>query len=234
MSEAPETHAINYMTRRDTIIAATLIATTGAAHAMRPRNPIDLLESEQLNLLVPRDIGPWRFLSKAGLVVPPDDDLSGVLYAQLLTRTYIADAMPPMMLLIAQSPAQGGVLQVHRPEYCYPAAGFTLSGREDLMLSMPGGGTVPAVAFKAARPGREEQLVYWTRVGHELPTSWTAQRLAVAKANLRGYIPDGMLVRVSTVSTDPSLLGHVRAFARALVEAVEPRLRPAFLGKRSI
>lgn len=233
MPDPPETRALQSTTRREFVIGASLVATAGAAHAMRPQEQIDLLGSDRLDLVVPGQIGPWRFLSKSGLVVPPDDDLSGRLYAQLLTRTYIADAMPPMMLLIAQSPAQDGVLQVHRPEYCYPAGGFTLSGRESLMLSMPDGAIVPAVAFNATRTGRAEQLIYWTRVGDELPDSWAAQRWAVAKANLRGFIPDAMLVRVSTISADPSMLAAVRRFAHALVEAVEPRLRPALIGRRS-
>lgn len=216
--------------RRDILLGGALLATATAAHAMRPRSNIDLLGSNKLDRIIPNQIGPWRFRSNSGLVVPPEDDLSGALYAQLLTRTYVADEMPPMMLLIAQSPGQDGVLQVHRPEYCYPAGGFSLSRSERLMLPMPSGQVVPATTFSAISPNRTEQLLYWTRVGHGLPTTWAEQRWEVAKANLKGFIPDGVLVRVSTISPDPSALDLVIEFSKALVGTMRSPDRQVLVG----
>lgn len=216
--------------RREILLGGALLGVAAAAHAMRPRAKIDLLGSSQLDRIVPERVGSWRFLSRSGLVVPPADQLSSALYAQLLTRTYISDDLPSIMLLIAQSPAQDGVLQMHRPEYCYPAGGYALSGRHRQLIQMTTGQTVPATAFTASSPERTEQLLYWTRVGRGLPTTWVEQRLSVAKANVMGYIPDGVLVRASTISNDPAALDMVVRFLRELVGTMAPRSRQVLVG----
>ena len=59
--------------------------------------------------------------------MPPQDQLQDKVYSQLLTRTYANQAGDEIMLLIAYNGAQDGVVQIHRPEVCYPASGFRLS-----------------------------------------------------------------------------------------------------------
>jgi EpsI family protein len=67
----------------------------------------------------------------------------------------------------------------------------------------------------AVAPGRYEQILYWTRVGDAMPSTWKQQRLTTALANLNGLIPDAVLARVSTIDPD-----HEGAFAR-LADFVE-------------
>ena len=69
------------------------------------------------------------------------------------------------------------------------------------MVSL-GASTLPALSISASMLGRTEQIVYWTRVGEHLPLSWRQQRMAVAMDNLRGIIPDAVMVRVSTYGND--------------------------------
>lgn len=215
--------------RRDFILGGTLAAAAVTAQAMRPRTAIDLLGTSRLDDVIPNSIGPYRFLSSSGLVVPPEDDLSNAIYAQLLTRTYVAEGLPRIMLLVAQSPAQDGVLQMHRPEYCYPAGGYRLSRRRQ-SVPMIAEQPVPVTTFTASSPDRTEQLLYWTRVGNDLPTTWAAQRWTVARDNMLGYIPDGVLVRISTISPETGALRFVMDFARQMVAAVEPRNRQILIG----
>lgn len=217
--------------RRQMLIGGALVAASAASYAMIPRRPVDLLGGGQLEKLIPARIGPWSFLSKSGLVLPPRDQLVEALYDQLVTRVYAAPDRPAVMLLLAQSPAQDGVLQMHRPEFCYPAGGFTLSEGELLPIRFGDGKAISGRFMTAVSPERIEQLLYWTRVGHALPNSWTEQRLAVASANLRGEIPDGMMVRVSMVSPNrEESAATLTAFAEALVGSVAPRTRLALVG----
>jgi EpsI family protein len=218
------------LSRRNLLMGAGLLGTAAVAHAMVPRNRIDLLGKSKLEALVPERIGRWEFLSKMGLVVPPEDALADKLYAQMLTRVYVSQERLPMMLLIAQSPGQDGVLQVHRPEVCYPASGFTLSDSRVHNIPIGDGRTIPTRVFTASGADRVEQLIYWTRIGRDLPTSWAQQRLSVAEANLRGDVPDAVLVRISTVSADPAALGEVDEFARAMIAGMNPRSRPVLVG----
>ena len=64
--------------------------------------------------------------------------------------------------------------------------------------------------------------MYWTRIGTESPTSWIDQRAAVIRANLKQVIPDGILVRISTVLPDYGSAEPVlREFAASLVKELQ-------------
>jgi EpsI family protein len=217
--------------RRQMLIGGALLGVSALSFAMIPRRPVDLLGGGQLDALIPVRVGPWSFLSKSGLVLPPRDQLVDLIYDQLLTRVYSAPGLPPIMLLIAQSPAQDGVIQIHRPEFCYPAGGFTLSGGRLLPIAIPGREPVPARFLTATSPERIEQLLYWTRVGRDLPTNWREQRLAVAQANLRGEIPDGMMVRLSVITPNPAEAAELMTrFTGDLIASVSPKTRLALIG----
>jgi EpsI family protein len=134
------------------------------------------------------------------------------------------------MLLVAQSPSQSGILQIHRPEFCYTAGGYRLSPSEPHGVPIPGR-SISALSISATRDGRTEQIVYWTRIGNHLPTSWTQQRLAVAMDNLRGFIPDAVMVRVSTYGVDKTAaLASVDEFIRALNASITPQTQRVLFG----
>lgn len=219
------------MDRRRFLIGGTLLATAGAAWALEPRGRIDVLGKRKLEDILPHQIGPWRFFSKSGLVVPPSDQLSEQLYSQLLTRVYVAPDTPPVMILVAQSASQTGVLQVHRPEVCYPAGGYQLSEQASVDLPIAAD-PLRATAFTATAGSRIEHLIYWTRVGSEMPLTWAEQRLAVARANIGGKLPDAVLVRISTLSLDrnPSI-ELLRRFGTALVSGLPAAAREVLVAR---
>lgn len=211
--------------RRRAILGGAFLLTAGAAAARVPRHHIDLLGKRKIEALIPNDIGPWHFYSKSGLVVPPADQLSDSLYSQLLTRVYLSQDGLPVMLLVAQSGGQTGILQVHRPEYCYPAGGFRLSDKATLPVALPGS-VLDATVLSAHADDRTEQILYWTRVGNDMPLSWAQQRWSVARANLVGDVPDAVLVRVSTLTQDREAgMAAMTAFTRHLFAAVPPDVR---------
>lgn len=214
-----------WLNRRQAVLGGAFLATAGVAAARVPSQHIDLLGKRKMEALIPNRIGQWSFYSKSGLVVPPADQLSDALYSQLLTRVYLSPDALPVMLLIAQSAGQTGVLQVHRPEYCYPAGGFTLSGRRILPVALPGS-TLDATFLSAHADDRTEQILYWTRVGTDMPTTWAQQRWSVARANLKGDIPDAVMVRVSALTPDHDAgIAALTAFTRALFAAVPADVR---------
>ena len=129
------------------------------------------------------------------------------------------------MLLVAQSSGQTGLLQVHRPEVCYPAGGYQLTPvtRRDLNV---GAAILPANQLSATADGRTEHILYWTRIGNHLPASWAEQRLAVATDNLRRVVPDAVLVRVSTVRHDQAgAMAEMSDFIKTLLASLAPSQR---------
>lgn len=218
------------LSRRQTLIGGAFLAAAVAGLALRPHRMENLLGRAKLDDLVPRRIGPWRFDTVSGLVLPPADQMRDSLYSQLLTRTYVRDGgSDAVMLLIAYSGAQDGTVQVHRPEVCYPASGYRLTRLEPHTVPIAPGVAVPARAIAAETDVRREQLIYWTRLGGHFPTRWADQHLAVAEENFAGVIPDGVLVRVS--STAPGdRTASLDGFARDLFRAVGPRMRQVLLG----
>jgi EpsI family protein len=82
----------------------------------------------------------------------------------------------------------------------------------------------------ATSGGTPEHVVYWTRVGDRIPTSWTQQKLDVAELNLKGLIPDAVLVRVSCVTSDSDVArSTIDNFVRTFVASVPPSRRSVFI-----
>ena len=217
--------------RRDLLVGSAALAAAGVAYARMPRNPMMMIGKDQLDRIIPLNIGDWSYETASGLVLPPPDQLARLLYDQQVTRSYSAPDQLPVMLLLAYGSSQGGMLQIHRPEICYPASGFRLS--ETRLTTIPLGNRheIASRSFTAVSDTRIEQVLYWTRIGDMMPTSWVGQRLAVIRSNLAGSIPDGLLVRLSTVSNSSGQAQEtLKRFARAMLEAMPPPARRMLVG----
>lgn len=218
-------------TRREILVGSLFLATAGITAARMPNRPLNYLGDNKLEAVVPKAFGRWKFVSASGLVVPTEDQYALTLYSQQLTRVYWDGVGAPIMLLIAAGSNQTGFLQVHRPEFCYTAAGFELGQAQPQSVDLGDGRRIVANKLLASRAGQSEWLLYWTRVGTQIPASWTKQRLAIASDNLKQLIPDAVLVRASTIMPDgEEAEGILGEFIQALVASVAPPLRRAFVG----
>lgn len=217
------------LTRRKFALGLAFAGAAGIAAARQPDIRVDYLGKRKLEQVLPEKIGRWSFISNSGLVVPPEDQLSRALYSQLLTRVYGAEDGSTMMVLVAQSGSQTGILQIHRPEICYNAGGYGLSDIAPRAVRLPWG-AIPAMSMAASNGARTEQLVYWTRVGDHMPTNWREQRLAVAIDNLNRKIPDAVMVRVSTISNQrQEALRSIDEFIHGMLISLAPDVRRVFV-----
>lgn len=220
------------ITRRS-IIAGGLLGGVGlVANSRRPDVPFRMIEDAKLDPLFPKQVGDWSYETSNGLVLPPADQLRDRLYNAVLTRYYASPTQLPVMLLVAYNGTQDGMLQVHRPEVCYPASGYELLEQRLIPLDVGGGLTVPGHYIGARSASRSEQLIYWTRIGNDFPTRWWAQHWAVAKENLKGRVPDGVLVRISTAAPDDkSATLTLMRFIPALLAELSPTARRVVFGE---
>lgn len=211
--------------RRKFLLAAAFAGSAAAAYARTPTVVEDALGKRKLEDIIPKKIGDWDFVTASGLLTAPEDQLSQLLYSQLFTRVYVNKALPPMMMLVAQSASQTGVLQVHRPEVCYPAGGFTLSPVTEFNLPLAKG-SLRTNQLTATADGVSEHIIYWTRIGQHMPTSWSQQRLAIAGDNLRGTIPDAVLARISVQHPNrQEAMALIADFTRTLVDSIPAATR---------
>lgn len=223
-------HTGSFITRRNVLIGGVLAAASGVAYARQPQIYAKRIEEETFKDWVPTEVDGWRIASESGVVLPPPDSLSDRLYDNLATGVYTKRGETPVMMLLAYNNSQDGVLQVHRPEVCYPVGGFALSPTMEVPLHA-GGRTIPSNFFTAKSQDRTEQVAYFTRLGSAFPRSWFEQRMAVIEANLQGKIPDGMLMRVSVLSNDrDAAFEKLERFAASFIEASPAPLRQRLIG----
>jgi EpsI family protein len=214
--------------RRKFVLGLLFCSAAGIAAWRQPNVHLDYLGAKKLEDLVPKTIGKWKFVAASGLVVPPEDQLSQAIYSQLLTRVYWDGIGPPVMLLLAQSGSQTGFLQIHRPETCYTAGGYTISAVAPHPIRV-GSTTLAANSMEASAGGPTEHIIYWTRVGDQLPQRWSEQKLAVATQNLKGVVPDAILARVSMVTDDGAAAYFaLDEFVREMIASVPATMRRFF------
>jgi EpsI family protein len=216
--------------RRHFLVGAALGLASGVAIARQPRVDNPRIPKGTFAQWVPTHVGDWTKVGSSGVVLPPPDSLSDRLYDNLVTGTYDSSSEPLVMMLIAYNNRQDGVVQVHRPEVCYPVGGYQLSATRELALTVLGR-PLPARIFTAVGPDRTEQVVYLTRLGAAFPRTWAEQRLAVARENLAGEVPDGLLIRFSSLGGDQAAASRVLgAFADAFMRAAAPPLQHLLFG----
>lgn len=218
MTDRPDvpTRTVKF-SRRDFVVGMALAGASAAGYAAQPKVVNPRIANPKFESWIPEKIGPWTVQGKSGVVLPPPDELSDRLYDNLVTRVYSGPGSATVMMLIAYNFKQDGVLQLHRPEFCYPAGGFQLSSTVPVSLELGNGRQIPASAFTAVNARQTEQVLYFTRLGAHFPRSWIDQRVSVLRANLHGEIPDGAMMRVSILDTDQKralevLRGFLAAF----------------------
>lgn len=220
------------LTRRAMIAGGMLAGASLIANSRRPDVPFRMIKDAKIDPLFPMKVGDWEFATANGLVLPPADQMRDRLYNAILTRYYSSPSNLPVMLLVAYNGKQDGMLQVHRPETCYPAAGYDLLKEDLIPLDAGRGLTVPGHYISARSTSRHEQLIYWTRIGNDFPVRWWAQHWAVAKENLKGRIPDGVLIRFSTSAPDDeTAILTLKRFIPAMFAELSPPARRLIFGE---
>lgn len=220
------------MTRRNLLVGTVGLACAGMALAAARESEAEPLSEDALGRVVPEQFAGWTSVPSGYVVLPSQNDLTDEVYNDVLIRVYQHADGASVAFLMAYGSLQSRDMQLHRPELCYPAAGFAIQSAETLELRLPGQPAIGARLLGTASQARPEQVLYWTRIGNEFPTTQLAQRWAVVRHNLRGEMPDGILVRMSTVSEDAaSAFPVLRTFIGDLMNASPMAARRLLVGQ---
>jgi len=216
------------------IVLGAAMAGTAALTAMAtPKAKVaETHERFSLEQMIPQRFGNWK-VDNTIVPLTPDatqQELIEALYDQTLARTYVNDSGQRVMLSIAYGGDQSKQLQLHLPEVCYVAQGFDMvddrKGELDTRY-----GKVPIKRLVARQNARNEPITYWVTVGDKAVSSGLGQKYQRFVYGLTGKIPDGMLVRVSTIEADAGHAYQVQdRFVDQMLEALAPHDRTRLVG----
>ena len=215
------------------LVGLAMVMTAGLAVAMKPTTRVgDSKAPVDLERMIPRQFGEWREdASTAVRIVNPEQRvLLTKIYGQTLSRTYTSDSGARIMLSIAYGGEQSDAMQVHRPEICYPAQGFVLWQTTAGELPTPYG-VLPVRRLITTLGNRREPITYWITVGDKAVKTGLPQKLAQLAYGVTGKIPDGMLVRVSSIDSDDArAYGIQEAFIKSMLGAMSEKHRARIAG----
>lgn len=218
---------------RSLVVMALMLAAAAMAVLARPTQRLaDAGPKVKLETLFPKAFGAWRLDENVPVVLPPPDQQATLdkIYSQVLARTYVNDAGERVMLSVAYGGDQSDDMQVHRPEVCYPAQGFQVTGSKPDRLEIAGR-ELAVTRVVTRHKTRHEPLTYWLVVGDKVPATRTQQKLAQLGYGLTGRIPDGMLVRASSIDTDPARAWALQdRFLRDMAAHLGPGSQARILG----
>ena len=221
----PEWGLTPFVGKRNSAFGVALVAGIAmafAAAAAPALKPVPEKVTLDLERMIPATFGDWHIdPDEAPVAASPDVEANlARLYQQIVARTYVNSRGERMMLTVAHGGDQSDALKAHRQEVCYRAQGFDIHALAHGTYSTAGR-TIPVTRMLAVRGERSEPVTYWFTMGDRVVLG-RLERLKVQLANgLAGRVPDGMLVRVSSLSENaPQAFAAQEAFMAAIVAAV--------------
>ncbi len=226
---------IHFVLASVAIVGAAIMANVLAPRELMARTSA----APSLDTVIPRQFGTWKVIPEISPVQPVDpeayvqpDPLSAKVYSQEVGRGYSDGQGHIVMLMVAYGPVQNYRLKAHRPEICYTANGFRISDKVDAPVSFRNGASpIPATRLVAERESRYEPVTYWIRIGNDVANGVVSQQLSRLKYGLRGLIPDGALIRVSTIGLPREASFQLQdRFIHDLLAAIPPQELKFFTG----
>lgn len=223
------------MDRRLSILSLAIMASGAlAAHKMRPTKFMtDLLPKLDLEVAFPKSFASWRLDTSVPVVLPSPDvqAMLDVVYNQVLSRTYVNQERQRIMLSVAYGGDQSDGTKIHRPENCYPGQGFSITANRIDAIALPNY-RLPTRRLVAIMPPRVEPISYWMMVGEKATLSSMENKLAQLELGIKGYVPDGLLMRVSSIAREVEAEYRVHdQFVADLYAAIQEPVRRRVFGR---
>jgi EpsI family protein len=222
---------------RNFTLLALMLASSGLTLALHPTHKI----SEQgpaidLAVMIPRTFDNWREEQSRSvqIVDPQQKEMIDKIYTQTLSRTYVNADGYRIMLSIAYGDDQRDGMQMHYPEICYPAQGFVLQDKQNGVLTTTSG-PISVTRILTSLGQRNEPVTYWTIIGDRVFQGGIEKKLAEMSYGLNGKIPDGMLIRLSSIDAETTNAYEMQTrFANQMLAALAPEYRKKLQGNISL
>ncbi|MER0169297.1 MAG: EpsI family protein [Nitrosomonas sp.] len=216
-----------------TFLGILMVSSGALTKALTPTNKIaDQQEKIDLEIMIPTEFADWR-IDKSIIPLQVDAETQAMLdkiYNQTLSRTYVNSIGERIMLSVAYGGDQSDNLAVHKPEVCYYAQGFEImkTYADELLTQY---GKLPIKRLLAVKGYRNEPITYWVTVGNKAVLPGIDEKLQQLKYGLTGNVPDGMLVRVSSIDVDNAKAYQLQTvFIQDLLSSVNTSERTRLIG----
>jgi len=219
---------------RPVLVFALMLGTAAMSVLAVPTRLLsDTRPGFKLEDAIPKSFGDWK-VDPFMVPIPPSPDQESAMskiYDQILSRTYVNSRGERIMLSITYGSRQNQAMRAHRQEVCYSAQGFKISQLRRLPMQVAGA-QVPVAQMVATQGQRMEPVTYWFTMGDSAVMSYMDREVTQLRYALTGKIPDGYLVRVSSLSADPEqAFARHKDFADALMSNIDGELRRRLTGK---
>jgi EpsI family protein len=219
--------------RKNILLMALMIGASILAILFHPTHKIaDKKTKVNLEMMIPKQLGDWQENAQqiAQIISPDQEILVKKLYSQTISRTYKNTNGDMIMLTIAYGDDQSDSKSLHYPEVCYPAQGFQLTPSKVTVLKTKFG-DIKAKQLMATLGSRSEPVTYWATVANKVVVSGLEAKFAQLNYSFRGQIPDGLLFRISSISTDSQHAFNIQeAFIRELMASISSSDRATLAG----
>lgn len=182
---------------------------------------------------LPAQFGEWRRseIGVAAVVNPVQSEMLERIYSETVAASYVSQLTGRVLILsIAYGRNQSSDTQLHTPEMCYGSQGFKVGDSKVAHLPTPWG-ELAVRQVPTSMDRRPEPLTYFIRNARRVTTDGSLQRnLARMEVALRGDVGDGLLVRVSEITSRDDAFGVQAKFLTAFLAALTPAQRELYIG----
>ena len=210
-----------------------MLAAGAVAHALRPTVYLaDKRAKVELEQLVPSQFGDWQELKQSNgqIINPQQTALLEKIYSQTLSRTYVGKNGVIIMLSIAYGANQSDGVALHYPEVCYPAQGFQLQSNQLAEIETKFG-SIEGRRLMTRLGQRNEPVTYWSTLGDKVVRGGMKTKLAQLDYGFNGFIPDGLIFRVSSINREATKgYADQSLFIADLIDALPPASRQRLAG----
>lgn len=211
-----------------------MVVTALAAQTFKPNERLaDSKPKIQLEQQIPKNFGNWTedLMQVPVLPNPQLQSKLDALYSSTLARTYRNQMGQQVMLSIAYGSDQSSeATSVHRPEFCYSSQGFKVNNRGESIAAI-GSRRLVVQRLVGVLGKRNEPITYWITLDETATLPGLGRKYEQLRYGLRGQIPDGMLVRVSSINSDEAESFKLQEqFLNDLATSMEPSILKRYFG----
>jgi EpsI family protein len=178
---------------------------------------------------LPLAVGNWKAVGNDGAAASKESTfLNDVLY-----RTYRRDDGKTLVLAVAYGADQRKKFNLHLPERCYAASGYQVLSLAERAMHSP---ELKLKEMMVQDQASTQQVQYWIVLGGKQITSELEKRARHLYYSVMGVSAEGVLVRVSSFSSDREAAGERQVqqdFIAALYKTASQGQRKLLFGSNA-